>query len=93
MDILKYMYECLPSQIKTRSEGISHNFNLELILNHGEDCEYLLAYSYEGVGRYWNPYLNGYKGFLYLVEGIQGDEDLKAAIDETMDFLTNNNLL
>ena len=86
-------------------EGI--NFELRLFSNgtdeirlyyaiHHVDTESAHFDSIEAYGCWENPfYLEGPSntGFLYLVEGIENDEQLIAAIDETRAFLLKHSLL
>lgn len=89
----------LPSTVE--HEGIV--FVLNIFKNGGElrlcyDVSYVNVGSphknkWEEFGCWNNIFLDSNTGFLYLVEGIQTDEELEEAINRTKAFLTKNKLI
>lgn len=94
-DLIKLFQE-LPPYVTVTNAGKKYEFHLCIIPDGHEDtrlCYDKFSGDFDDLGAWENPYLNNQRcGFLYLVEGIRNESEMREAILETMRFLNGEGL-
>jgi hypothetical protein len=85
-------YEGVVFELQLIIDGIPNDVRLCYCLSYtNANSKHYIEYKENDA--WLNPFQNGARqGFLYLIEGIETDEDLIEAIDNCHEFLKKNNL-